>query len=405
MGRMILPTLTKAICSILFLLALAAAQANTAPGDSEARLKALLDGAADARSAALQYSDFVRAFRARHQNNVSTYTIYNQYLDAVGVRRISNYLETEDAACHGVAHGLGRAIGERVPDLREAMSVCGSTCTYGCVHGVFKRYFVDKAADEPDHSHHQHNAANADKPDQSAYDRFAAEALAACREDSRTVDGFYRGNCAHAVGHAFGSLEADIDNARRACDMFDGEEMRYYCATGVFMERGGEIRRGLFDKGVTRSDKQRLAVEYCGRFEQHAGACLRFVAHAISTREEADGFRALCRDLAGAARGGCFNALGFLTRTFTAKNLDVFTQVCSGATQHDRSACVIGLLLTKPNQRHRKSLEQACENVGDEPLTSLCKDQLQRNYYQVGNPAMQQLLRVAQEDDHAQVVD
>ena len=96
------------------------------------------------------------------------------------------------------------------------------------------------------------------------------------------------GNCAHGIGHALMFSTGDkVDRALNACLYFDDPGMRYYCATGVFMELLLPER-----KGTPRAELH----DPCDLYPDYAAACYRYRA------------RTMLPDLGGTAKGWSWRA-------------------------------------------------------------------------------------------------
>lgn len=289
----------------------------------------------------------------------------------VGDAHATEASEVMEPSCHGQSHDAGAAIAERAATLTEAMLACGDRCTFGCVHGAFRAYFSKRLAQ---------TGTTGVAPD------VAQEISDLCREDSTILPGFYRGNCAHSVGHAFAAVASDAATAASRCGMFDAAEMRFYCETGVFMEARRDIRAGIIRERMSFAARAKAGVEYCSVHASAPGACLRFV---WPWAEDADAARALvraCERMDGHARRGCVYAAGYASRRYLSSHPADAGRVCGAAGPADRVYCAAGLALMKKDHQDRGALPALCRGFGDRDLRAACDDQASRFYYQLDNP-------------------
>lgn len=365
-----------------------------------------------------RFRAFLQDYAASESGIMSRKQVYDTHVEALGVRSIVDFLEGQDPHCHGVAHSLGAAIGERASSLADGMAVCGEACTYACVHGVFKTYFTRNggaqrtadpaspsaesgpalAAADPHAAHgaHAHHEPAQVTPGSALFNKFTAEAITTCREDSTLVPGFYRGNCAHAVGHAFATLAPNVKEANEYCRAFPDREMQYYCETGVFMELDGEIEREVFADVRSAAERRARGIAYCNANSRSPSACLRFLLRRNRSIADVDAFAADCSKLTAAhERRGCFNALGFFSRTFSVEAPEQMGAICRHGDTADRQVCIAGVVLAKKGHRHEQALVRGCDILKDPTLTPLCRDQAARSYYQPGNPVMALMLGAA----------
>jgi len=346
---------------------------------------------------------FSREFQNYRDNHKPLYHLYSSYVDKIGIKRIANYLEKDSPSCHGVAHSLGRIVGERVEELNIGMGICGSTCTYACLHGVFKVYFSKLGKDYGDHgnhgkheSHHKHAMAKSKKEKvvfaQEDLDKFSKDVNKACDESNSIVDGFYKGNCAHGVGHAMGRLAQDTTLANKYCRVFSAKDMQYYCETGVFMEYAGKLKDQLFPRKLKRSEKIKIALEYCNNESFYPSACLRFLLPRNKSLGHVSRFSYYCARQTSYLKNHCYNALGYHSRSYIGNNPEEFPYVCSSKNVAEQKACISGVSLMKKGQKYRKDIKLACSNLEDETQRDFCKIQASSYYYKLENSYFSKLL-------------
>ena len=166
--------------------------------------------------------------------------VFRRYLDDLGVKEIVRYFEDKNAFCHGELHDLGSLLLERTGNLAVSLAMCGDACTYSCTHGVLREYFAGHKA--PQSGSHDHTQSAGTGYEDVDINRVRDEIIELCRHDSTIIKGFLRGNCGHAMGHAFGVISGgSMRKAQEHCGIFGEAAMEYYCETGVFMEYEHEM--------------------------------------------------------------------------------------------------------------------------------------------------------------------
>ncbi len=341
-----------------------------------------------------------KSFRDKYNNRkkykLSLYSIYKEYAPLIGVKQIGAYLDKKNPSCHGVAHSLGKVIGEAEGDLNVGMQLCGNTCTYACVHGVYKVYFTKLGKDYQNHKPGQHKHSHATskiKLSKKELKRFASDVNNACKNSKSVVADFFKGNCAHGVGHAMAKIAGDTRDATNYCKEFPGKAMRYYCETGVFMQLSGDIKRRLFKGTKRRSEEITLALDFCSTKSNYPSACLRFLLSRNKSLGQIARFAVLCNKQNPHLRRHCFNAMGFYSRSYLAHNPRELQFSCSlGKTAIDNKACVSGAAYMKKDQSRRKDIEVACRYAGSKTKTKFCLQQLDTFYYRTNNKLLNVIL-------------
>jgi hypothetical protein len=210
-----------------------------------------LSGAeAEARLAA-----FARDWDLAHEDGSGTVRVFRKYVADLGVARLARHFEARRHGCHGELHNLGKVVAERTGDAATAMAVCADACTYACIHGALKAHYAARARDE------------GGKGVAHARD----DLVALCTEGA-LINGFYRGNCAHAAGHAFAIMAEDVRGALDLCATFPGREYAYYCATGAFMQVTPVVERNLDAKADAAADPADARLDYCREATRFLGA-------------------------------------------------------------------------------------------------------------------------------------
>jgi hypothetical protein len=333
-----------------------------------------------------RFQEFVAAMEAPKKERRPYADIYREFMDDLGVTRMADWLDHRNPFCHGEGHVLGQVVGERVNDLGTAMAMCGDSCTYACIHGAFKKFFMREAG-IIDHQHDPQPAVQPwSQPVRTPIERIAADVNAACREDSLVVPDFFRGNCAHAVGHALGTLaQPVVKTATGYCDVFDEIALRYYCETGVFMELSDQIEEDLHSKKMARGDKVKAGIDYCVKNSTTPSSCMRFIVKNPRDLTEIGALADACTTLSGKPRRGCFNGVGFLARTYIAKHPQDIGRVCSRGDLNDQILCVSGLTFIRKDHEKKDEIVEACQYLDRPDLHAVCVDQANRHYYQVDN--------------------
>jgi len=355
-------------------------------------LQTVMQGQANSAEIKSVFQQFVRDHKRAGMQRKQLFLVYDKYLDSIGVKRIADYLEKDDPSCHGVAHTLGKAIFQRLEKLDSSMAACSSTCTYACLHGVFKVYF-----DKLGKSYHEHDMKkSAHKKTivftQSELEAFSREINTVCDKSNSMVEGFYSGNCAHGVGHAMATLAGKPALATIYCAIFPSIEMKYYCETGVFMEMASKIKNQIYTSNLRRSEKVAAAVKYCTKQSHFPSACLRFIAPSNKSLGQITRFAKQCMVMNGKARLHCFNALGYHSRSYIAKNLNEIAYTCIIGDESDKKACISGVSLMKKGHRFQKKIQQGCSLLNGPDEKMVCKDQIGQYYYQLDNQYFKNIL-------------
>lgn len=363
----------------------------------------LLTGSLKGEKAEQRLFEFIREMNKSKKHRKSDYWIYNEFVDDIGTIRIKKYLQAVDPACHGVSHALGKVIGEREPELYKGMQICGDTCTYGCIHGVFKVYF-NKLGKEYHSQKHQHSSNTSNKMQMSKHEKkaglskkeladFAKDVNKACAKPISVVKDFFRGNCAHGVGHAMGMLAPNVKAATQYCKVFSEKTMQYYCETGVFMEMAGMIKKQLFPSKTSRKAQLAKSIDFCSGVSETPSACLRFLVWPNNLFSHVENFARLCDEKTGSARRGCFNALGFSSRHYLSASPALINQVCAEfPDKEDKKACVSGVAYMKKGNKFRDAIKTSCTYLSDEGLKQACLGEVNQYYYKLDNKLFEALL-------------
>jgi hypothetical protein len=232
----------------------------------------------------------------------------------IGPSRMLDALEAEQSDCHVQSHKVGRLIYERTQDVARSLQIAGGRCLSGAFHGVLMG-MLDTYSDNFD------------------LDTIGKDAIAFCeRED---VEGRYgRGVCAHGFGHAFYNLaDSDIDQTMSLCESFNTAGLRYYCATGMYMQIS-------LDRDAFPQDS-RAPFSCEGR--QYPAACYRYLLQESYRSNEHEAARSHCLMLRKEDdKIGCFHALGVRHRAVMLDDPSLMPVVCTGAGNIATRMCVEG---------------------------------------------------------------
>jgi hypothetical protein len=195
--------------------------------------------------------------------------------------------------CHEQAHDLGRLVHRQVHDIATSLRVCADRCNSGCMHGVLRAAFGETP-----------EADQRRPPEPSNLKSMMHDV---CYRHPEMIASDSLGDCAHGVGHALMFLMGyDVGRAIGVCNQFRESAMRYYCATGAYMEY--VVERDPEDA------KYRSLFYPCDTFEYPA-ACGRYKVGYVAGRHygAARTPAALvneCEKLSGKFRRACFHGVG-----------------------------------------------------------------------------------------------
>lgn len=334
----------------------------------------LVRGRLTGPEAEARLAEFARDWERAHDEDTGTVWVFRKYLEDLGVARIAHHFEARKPGCHGELHNLGKVVADLTGDAATAMAVCGDACTYACIHGALKAHYAARAEGD------------------GGVARARTDLISLCTGGT-LIGGFYRGNCAHAAGHAFAIMATDVHAALELCGTFPDREYAYYCATGVFMQVTPRLRRSL-DAQAGDAEEARVAARlaYCRGVTRYLGACVRFLMRDRRGEEDLQYLADACDTMAGEDRLGCFNALGYLGRSHVAREPGWINTLCGRGGPEDRVLCISGFALAKQGNAMRPRIEAACGALTDPELGARCREQFGRHYYALGNPILMRML-------------
>ena len=276
--------------------------------------------------------EFVQAYRrgdARH-----ALALYEQYLPRIGANGLREAIKSVYPNCHDEAHDLGKAIFARLRDVGASLESCADACASGCMHGVLMQLFTDTTSAVAADGAHQHSG-------QLTAADVAAQIPTFCERPAMTRM-YSPGDCAHGVGHAAMFLASyDIPAGIDLCENFPSHALRYYCATGAYMEYRGSRR--------ARADYPTRGAFFPCDAARYPAACFRYVmTNTIrwhyAKKGTLEGLEEQCASLSGKYRLGCFHGIGNAHVGRLGRGAVTLAAVCGYGTRDDQTACVEGAM-------------------------------------------------------------
>jgi hypothetical protein len=301
---------------------------------------------------------------AHQQAEANDRPVFKQYLPEIGPVALLDYLEATYPACHGQAHSLGKELYKQSQDLMVSLQICGTRCTGACMHGV-----VGEALGEGGGMHQD----------------IRGRMEGFC--DSEAMSAHKRGNCAHAIGHALLLNSRDLNYALEGCDGYELPAMRYYCATGVYMQYRDWLREGEIP------DDRPSTLFPCDEQKLYPAACYRYMMSFIQNDSDLQGQEiiAICLKLeTQQERLGCFHGFGAAYRRGVMNRLDaepdVLDQLCVHGTIADQTMCVEGVI-DKITDVDADMARRACDGLTGE-IKQICYDAARDGMYSLDKPTM-----------------
>ena len=271
--------------------------------------------------------------------------LYEAYLDVIGANGILAGIEEVWPRCHAEAHDAGRVIFARVRDLGSSLRICTDRCATGCMHGVLTEAFAG-ATD---------NTVSNGQVNLGLMMRAMHEG---CYKNAEMVSS-RPGNCAHGIGHALMvHAQYNIPEAIEACAGFPEPAMRYYCATGAYMEYVTEY---------DTEDAKSKSLHYpCDTYDYPA-ACSRYKMYYVAQRyykanRSVEDLVHECATLTGKFRLGCFHGLGNAHMWLIASGQISIKSVCGHGTDDERFMCLEGAM-ERMGQYYEKTALAVCEQL------------------------------------------
>lgn len=255
----------------------------------------------------------------------SLYEIYDAWIDRIGANGILDGIHQLRPACHSEAHDLGKVIHARLQSIGDSLRACDRRCHSGCMHGVLMAAFTEMC---------------------SVDGRLKLELLAPaievlCMAEPQMRADYDFGDCAHGVGHALMFLaDYSVPVAIAACGGFRDERMRYYCATGAYMEY---VTDGHADQTLAE------ASFYPCDTHPYPAACARYLMPRFLSLLAEDGNTAshlyrMCQRQEGKRRVGCYHGIGNATSELVGRGTLSIADVCGGLGRDEEQVCIEGVM-------------------------------------------------------------
>jgi hypothetical protein len=279
----------------------------------------------------LARQDFLRAYRMSDKQHAMA--LYEKFLPRIGANGLGKEIQTVNPFCHAEAHDLGKLIFSRLQDVGASLESCADACTSGCMHGVLMQFFT--ASGSTGGSGHQHSQSA-----QLTASDIAGRVSTFC--ESAALTRMYRpGDCAHGVGHAAMFLSKyDAATGIALCEGFPSYGLRYYCATGAYMEYWWTRSRPKqpIDAALYPCDKA-----------PYPAACFRYAMTSMVSKNYRSGgtletLQRQCAGLSAKYRLGCFHGLGFAHLARIAGGRITLAEVCGYGTRADQTVCIEGAM-------------------------------------------------------------
>lgn len=291
----------------------------------------------------LARQEFQEAYRSGNPRQARV--LYERFLPRIGANGLRQSIQAVYPTCHDEAHDLGKLIFARLRDVGASLESCADACASGCMHGVLMQLFTDSAS--LGGSEHQDSAASSTAGSEHQHSAQVTSADVAARiptfcESVALTRMYSPGDCAHGVGHAVMFLSKyDIPAGIDLCERFPTYALRYYCATGAYMEYRSSPRSRsdyLIHGGLHPCDKA-----------LYPAACFRYVmTNTIrwhyAKRGTLDMLERECEGLSEKYRLGCFHGIGNAHVSRIARGAITLAEVCGFGGRKDQTACVEGAM-------------------------------------------------------------
>ena len=286
----------------------------------------------------LAREEFVVAYRKSKPGNAGP--LYEQFLPRIGANGIRQGIETAKPYCHEEAHDLGKLIYTKLHDVGESLESCADSCSSGCMHGVLMQFFADTGVAGSTNRHSEQATAHHHSSQLTSAD--VARKIPTFCESATWKRMYGPGDCAHGVGHAAMFLSNyDIPAGIDLCDRFPSYPLRYYCASGAYMEYwiNPKFRLNYFSHGpLYPCDKAR-----------YPAACFKYILGNTTRWHYAKGgtlesLASQCAALNGKYRLGCFHGIGFSHRDRIQRGRQTLAEVCGFGSREDQTMCLEGAM-------------------------------------------------------------
>ena len=280
--------------------------------------------------------------------------LYEKWIDPVGTNGIIDVVQRAMPACHDEGHDLGKTVFTRLRDMDRALRSCNDACNSGCMHGAVMEFLSANdprpargataapaiavaSSAPPAASGHVHDHAGV--PD--SIDAMIRRNVPLICGTSAFTGMYLPGDCAHGVGHAMMFLtNYDIPTALDYCERFATHPMRYYCATGAYMEyRSARVPAEAAVKGPLHP---------CAG-NRYPAACFRYVfTNTVPALYRGGGtlqqLAQMCEQLPRKDELGCFHGIGNAHVVRIARGTARLAEVCQWGDRDDQTACLEGAM-------------------------------------------------------------
>ena len=266
-----------------------------------------------------------RAFARELASHTDTlYALYDAWVERIGANGILDGIEAVRPGCHSEAHDLGKVVHDRVGSVGQALRACDRRCHSGCMHGVLMAAFTEMCTVEG----------------QLRLELLAGSVENVCLAEPQMQADYAPGDCAHGVGHALMFLaDYTIDRALDACESFGDSRLRYYCATGAFMEfvTAGRADEQIAGRSFAPCDVHRYPMA-CARY-----LLPRWLDSEMRETGSAERMFELCRAQQGLRRTGCFHGLGNALMRYVERGVMPMASACLQLEADARQVCIDGV--------------------------------------------------------------
>lgn len=311
-----------------------------------------------------QSGEFLGKLKALGPGSIGKRSLYEEYVPVIGANGVLDGITKLWPTCHSEAHDLGKVIYASTQDVDLSLRICHDGCYSGCMHGVMMEAYAG-ARDKTDPEGH----VNPEVVRMMMQDMCSKKSM---------KESYSPGDCAHATGHALMVLaEYDIDTAIGWCDQFDEDHMRYYCATGAYMEYVTEK-----DRADVEAKKPIL---YPCESHKYPAACARYkMVHVIPRlmRSKADVTKMAmgCQHLKDPYRIGCFHGIGNGFMPAIAKQQLTIAEVCGMGNEDEAAACIDGAM-ERMAKYSPDAATAVCKSVEERSQRRLCNEARERGMY------------------------
>lgn len=302
----------------------------------------------DPVSTTRQRNELIEALKTRG-NRAAARSLFEQYVAVIGANGVLQAIETVWPKCHSEAHDLGKIIFAKTKDIGTALAVCRDGCYSGCMHGVLMEAFAGA------------RTSTSDDPEQHVDVGLVKKMMDDICAEKTMIQSYSPGDCAHATGHALMVLADYVaPRAIEYCDEFGTDAMRYYCATGAYMEY------------VTEEDAHDVELKrrplYPCDVGKYPAACTRYkmvhvVRRLIKTLPDVAKLMRSCDELDRHNQIACYHGAGNAFMPVIAQRKITLSQVCGLTDDADlRYACIDGAM-ERMSKYHTTRANDVCETV------------------------------------------